>query len=289
MENNVENNSSNVYDISKVKKSRSKLTPAERKKRKRIIRLTVFISICAAVLTGLVILISQIFFNVSTITVVYTNEAHNSQRYYTDEEIIANSTIEKGDGLLLIFSSKVSKELQTKLPYISTVTIKKDFPSTVVIEVTECAKVYCFQTNSGYYLTDETGKLLEKTTEASKSKYTTVKYKTITAEVIGERVSLGNDTDKIFEYLSLVRSAGINITSADFNNMNDVYMNYDNRISIHIGKMSDEKKGVTAWEKLQLAKKALDAEDKVNPGQKGTLNMTIAKKAYFKAETETPD
>lgn len=283
------NNDSNVYDISKAKKTSKKLSPAERRKRKRIIRVSIFGAVCLAVLTGLFILISQLLFNVSTITVTYTNGGDASNRYYSDEEIIANSTIEKGDGLLLIFSSKVAKELQTKLPYISAVTVKKDFPSGVIIEVTECAKVYCFETGSGYYLTDETGKLLEKTTEAAKSKYTTIKYKTITAEVVGERVTLGGDTDKIFEYLGLVRKAGINITSADFRNMNDIYMNYDNRISIHIGKMSDEKKGVTAWSKLQLAKKSLDAEDKINPEQRGSLNMTIAKKAYFKAETETPD
>ncbi len=283
------NNTSNVYDISKAKKAKRKLTPAERRKRKRIVRVTVFFAICLAVLSGLVILISQLLFNVSTITVTYTNAADSSKRYYTDEEIIANSTIEKGDGLLFVFSSKVSEELQTKLPYISAVTVKKDLPSGIIIEITECAKVYCFETSSGYYLTDETGKLIEKTTETSKSKYTTIKYKTITAEVIGEKVVLGNDTDKIYEYLALVRKAGINITSADFTNMDNVYMNYDNRISIHIGKMSDEKKGVTAWSKLQLAKKSLEAEDKINPEQRGTLNMTIAKKAYFKAETEMPD
>lgn len=289
MGNNKDNNSSNVYDISGVKKTGRKLTPAERRKRKRIIRVSVFSVICLAVLSGLVILVSQLLFNVSAITVTYTNAGDGSEHYYTDEEIIANSTIEEGDGLLLIFSSKVSKELQTKLPYISAVSVKKDFPSGVMIEITECAKVYCFETNTGYYLTDENGKLLEKTTEASKSKYTTIKYKTITAEVIGEKVTLGNDTDKIFEYLSLVRKAGINITSADFRNMSDIYMNYDNRISIHIGQMSEEKKGVTAWSKLQLAKKSLDAEDKINPEQRGSLNMTIAKKAYFKAETELPD
>ena len=79
------------------------------------------------------------------------------------------------------------------------------------------------------------------------------------------------------------------ITSVDFTDLNDIYMEYDNRIEIHIGKMSDEANGVTPWKKLSLAKKSLDAEDKENPEQKGTLNMTISKKAYFKADTDIPE
>ena len=76
------------------------------------------------------------------------------------------------------------------------------------------------------------------------------------------------------------------ITKVNLTDMNDIYMTYDGRIEIHMGKMSDEANGVTAWKKIQLAKKSLDAEDKENPEQKGTLNMTISKKAYFKAESD---
>ncbi len=296
----------NVYDISSKKPLRTtrvRRAPSEnsqyktgdnkrkkhslsRKKRKRILRLSLLSLFLIGVIFAIVVLISHIFFKVDTVTVEYTNKAHNSKRYYTDEEVELNSSIENGDNLLFLGSSSVTKKLEKNLPYISQANIKKDFPSGVIIELTECSKVYCYKTKSGYYLADENGKFLEKTTAEDIKKYTVVVYKEIEAEKIGEEIVLGKDTDTIVSYLELIRKSGLKITHIDFTDMNDVYMDYDNRIKIHIGKMSDEENGVTAWKKLQLAKKSLDAEDSVNPKQKGTLNMTISKKAYFKAESE---
>lgn len=279
---------SNVYNISSKVSKKTALTPQERKKRKRIIRMSAFIAICLAVAAGIVILFAQLFFNVSTISVVYKNGT-NDAKYYSKKEIISNCTIEEGDGLLFVSSVKVSKALEKNLPYISEVNVKKNFPSEIVIEVTECKKIYCFSADSGYYLVNENGKLLEKTNEASIKKYTSVRCKSLTADVVGEKIKAGKDTKDIFDYLELVRKSGMNITGFDFTDIDDVYMTYDKRIEIHIGKMSDEKNGVTAWKKLQLAKKSLDAEDEVNPEQEGTLNMTIPKKAFFKAKSALPE
>lgn len=289
----------NVYDISSKKPLNSthkRHVPAQnseyktgdtkrknhsnsRKKRRRILRVSLFFFFLIAVLFSAVLLLSQVFCKVDTVTVEYTNKAVNSKRYYTDKEVTLNSSVEKGDNLLFISSAEVSQKLEKNLPYISSAVVKKDFPSGVIIQLTECKKVYSFNG----YLADENGKFLDK---AKGDDYTKITCKKVEVSVIGEKITIGNDTDAILSYLELIRKSGMNITSVDFTDMNDIYMNYDNRISIHIGKMSDEENGVTAWKKLQLAKKSLDAEDKQNPEQKGTLNMTISKKAYFKADTD---
>ncbi|MBE6782577.1 MAG: FtsQ-type POTRA domain-containing protein [Ruminococcaceae bacterium] len=288
-ENNEKKRVSNVYNISsKISTKKAALTPQEKRKRKRITRVSLFGAGFLAVVAGIVLLLAQLIFNVSTITVIYKNGS-NDPKYYSKKEIIANSTIQEGDGLLFVSSSKVSQALEKNLPYISSVNVKKNFPSEVVIEVTECKKIYCFSGDSGYYLVNESGKVLEKTNEESMTKYTSVKCKSITSDVVGENIELGKDTDDILSYLELVAKSGMNITSFDFTDIEDVYMTYENRIVIHIGKMSDEKNGVTAWKKLQLAKKSLDAEDEINPEQEGTLNMTIPKKAFFKAKSELPE
>ncbi len=290
----------NVYNISNKKplsETRKRHIPAQnvayktgdikrkghsknRKKRKRIIRLSLFVFFLVAILFSAVLLISQVFCKIDSVDVKYTNKAENSKRYYTNKEIELNSSIEKGDNLLFLSSADVSRKIEKNLPYISTAIVKKDFPSGVIIELTECKKVYSFNG----ILADENGKFIEK---AEGNDNVEIKCKKVDVTAIGEKIKIGNDTDKILDYLELIRKSGMNITKADFTKMSDIYMTYDDRIEIHIGKMSDEANGVTAWKKLQLAKKSLDAEDEQNPNQKGTLNMTISKKAYFKSDSES--
>lgn len=266
-----------------------------RKKRRRIIRGSLFIFFVIAILFSAVLALSQVFCKVDNVTVEYTNKAHNSKRYYTDKEIILNTSIENGDNLLFVSSSDIEKKIENNLPYISTAVVKKDFPSGVIIELTECKKVYAYKAETGCYLVDETGKFLELVNEKKAKKYPLIMCSEVTAEKIGEQIRVGKqseetkewkDTDTVIDYLELLRKSGMKITKVNFTDLNDIYMTYDNRIEIHMGRMSDESNGVTAWKKIQLAKKSLDAEDKENPEQKGTLNMTISKKAYFKAETD---
>lgn len=291
-ENNRKRQMSNVYDISSRKpvsrkKSRSrkkqKLTPRQRK------RLISFLMMCAgavALIFAAVFLLSKALFGVDSITVKYTEDSRKAKHHYTDSEIASNSTIDKGDNLLFLDASAVASNLEKALPYIDEAVVKKDFPSGVVIEISESDMIYCFNTSSGYYLVNDSGKLLEKTNESALKKYTKVTCKTIEADVVGEKIRIGEDTEEILSYLELVRKSGLKITHINFSDINDVKMNYDNRIIVHIGKMSHEDEGVTAWKKLQLAKKSLQAEDEANPEQEGTLNMTIAKKAFFSVKTE---
>ncbi len=278
----------------KSKDEKRRTHAINRKKRRRIIRVSIFTFFVFAILFSLVLALSQVFCRVDTITVKYSDKADNSKRYYTNEQIISASTVSKGKNIVFISTSKAGEKIETLLPYISDATVKKDFPSGVVIEIKECKNIYAFSADVGFVLADESGKYLETADEKKASAYPILSVDTVKTEAVGESITLidGKDTDstaEILEYLKLVRKSGIKITGADFKNMSDVYLKYDGRINIHIGKMSDEKNGVTAWKKLQLAKKSLEAEDKQNPEQRGTLNMTIAKKAYFKAESELPE
>lgn len=305
----------NIYDITKHKplkrrkqvpqgvknKSKDEIRRSHaiaRKKRRRIIRVSLFFFFVIAILFSLVIGLSQAFCRVDTISVKYTNKASSSKRYYTSDEIVLSSGITKGKNLLLLSGNNAAEKIETLRPYISKANVKRDFPSGVVIEVTECKQVYAFKSSVGYVLTDENGKYLEIADSKKAEKYMIVSSKNVTATDIGSSVVLtdgDNDdksrdiTDTVFEYLTLLRKSGLNITKADFTDIDDIYLEYDNRIEIHIGKPSDEKNGVTAWKKIQLAKKSLEAEDKQNPTQKGTLNMTIAKKAYFKQTSDIPE
>lgn len=268
------------------------------KKRRRILRGALFIFFMIAVLISAVLGLSQVFCKVDTVTIKYTNKAQDSKRYYTDKSIILSTGIENGDNLLFVSSADVGEKLEKNMPYISSAVVKKDFPSTVVIEVTECSKVYAFKAKTGYCLADGNGKFIELTDGKKAEKYTVVSCGNVVSSLTGEPLSLGKmdmetetypDTQKILDYLKLLKKSGMKITSVDMSDMTDISMVYDGRIDVHVGKMSDEENGVTAWRKLQLAKNALAKQDEVSKTQKGRLELAISKKAYFTADEEIPD
>ena len=79
--------------------------------------------------------------------------------------------------------------------------------------------------------------------------------------------------------LGAIKESGMKkLSYISFKNIDDLYMEYDSRIVIHVGDRD------TITDKLKLAAKTLEAEDENNPTQTGKLNLTVEKKAYF-----TPD
>lgn len=287
-------NQTSTYKTGDTKR---KAHSVNQKKRRRILRGTLFIFFMIAVLISAVFGLSQVFCKVDTVTVKYTNKAQDSKRYYTDKNIILSTGIENGDNLLFVSSADVSSKLEKNLPYISSAVVKKDFPSAVVIEITECSKVYAYKAKTGYCLADENGKFIEMADSEKAENYTVVTCADVVTSVTGEPVSLGGidketgeypDTQKILDYLELLRKSGMNITSVDISDLTDINMVYDGRIRIHVGEMSDEENGVTAWRKLQLAKNALEKQDEVSKTQTGKLELAITKKAYFTADKEVP-
>ena len=61
------------------------------------------------------------------------------------------------------FKNEAEKQenIQNKLPYISKAVITRRLPSSVIIEIESTDAVFCFNTGSGYALTDADGKVLE--------------------------------------------------------------------------------------------------------------------------------
>ncbi len=275
--------------------TKRKAHSVNQKKRRRILRGSLFIFFMIAVLVSAVFGLSQVFCKVDTVTIKYTNKAHDSKRYYTDKNIILGTGIENGDNLLFVSSADVGEKLEKNMPYISSAVVRKDFPSTVIIEVTECSKVYAFKAKTGYCLADEKGKFIELADSKKAEKYTVVMCSDAVSTLTGEPLQLGKqdeatgeypDTQKILDYLELLKKSGMNITSVDIRDLTDISMEYDRRIRVHVGEMSDEENGVTAWRKLQLAKNALSKQDEVSKTQTGKLELAISKKAYFTADKE---
>ncbi|MBR4940493.1 MAG: FtsQ-type POTRA domain-containing protein, partial [Clostridia bacterium] len=96
------------------------------------------------------------FFTVGEIN-VYGNSKH------TKEEIIELSGVDYGDSLLLLSKSKIKNGIVGDSLYIEDVTVRRLFPDTVEITVTDKTVAYAFEANGAYWIASGTGTLLDLT------------------------------------------------------------------------------------------------------------------------------
>ncbi|MBQ2847387.1 MAG: FtsQ-type POTRA domain-containing protein [Clostridia bacterium] len=269
---------------------RRQLTPEERAvrakklKRKRNFRL-------AIVIIGFFLIISLIVcpivvfaaFRVKNFTVEGTSA-------YTVEEIIDASGIEEGKSLVLIDINEASAAIEKKLPYTDNVRITKKLPDGIVIRLDSTEKSFAIALSNGTYaLLDSNLKVLEYSPEipegitlikgAAPAKYETGETLAFVSEP-GKEDEEAETGDRmlslILEITSSVKEYGIkDVNLIDVTTRSDLYLIYQNRIVLKLGDSSE------IQSKLSLGQRVIEKEDAISLTQSGTVNLTVAKKAYF--------
>lgn len=113
-------------------------------------------AVSAVLILAAVMVACAVFFRVETIEVV--GNAH-----YTAQEIIDVTGVETGDNLFTLDRARLAREIQSRLPYVQTVSIRRALPDSLVISVTEGEAVAAISHAGRWWLLDSTGKLLEET------------------------------------------------------------------------------------------------------------------------------
>ena len=107
--------------------------------------------ICAALF-----FIASVFFEVKTIEVTGTIR-------YLPEYVAELSGVESGDKLLFINRFQISQNLFEKLPFVKEIKVRRRFPNTVLIELTERTPAAKLVSGGISYIIDEEAFLLEYT------------------------------------------------------------------------------------------------------------------------------
>lgn len=294
-----QSNSKIRYFPQEEKKNKSKQPKKMSAKRKKQIRrikgIAIFSSICIALISLLVILTSNQIFKIKTIKINYelpkTTQSQKQTRKYTDEQIIKSSGTAIGRNLAFLKIEKATQTLEENLPYIDVLSMDKKGFSTLIINAKQVNPTYAIAFEGSYALTDENLTVLDVIIDKEKVKpYTLVSYLKVSNVEIGKTIEFF-DYDKntkqennkykndVMSVLGAIKESGMKkLSYISFKNIDDLYMEYDSRIVIHVGDRD------TITDKLKLAAKTLEAEDENNPTQTGKLNLTVEKKAYF-----TPD
>jgi len=123
---------------------------ARRKRRSAAYALLSIVLITAAV--GLAL---SFFFNINRIEV-------NGSAIYTDSAVIAASGIKEGDNLFFINRGAALRNIFEDFPYVHEVRLVRRLPGTLVINVTERESLGLVAHETGHWLIDGTGRLLEQ-------------------------------------------------------------------------------------------------------------------------------
>ncbi|MGN0675503.1 MAG: cell division protein FtsQ/DivIB [Oscillospiraceae bacterium] len=213
------------------------------------------------VLVIFAILSVTVFFNVETIEIVGSS-------IYSADEIISASGIEGGDNMIRKNMSKAEKDIAKELTYIETAEINRKLPSSVEIVVTPCIETASLQSEEGFIIVSESGKILRYANEPVEN--TLVFYGAEPAEemLVGKTFASSdeNKTEVIFELMKRADSGFVSkITSFDVTDRLNVSCVYENRIDIQLGLISD------IDYKFRLAEEILTT--KISPDAEGRLKM----------------
>ena len=127
----------------------------ERRRQQRIRRKIFYAVLIFIVIIIGIVLSLTVFFNIATIDV-------KGESIYSADEITAASGIKIGDNLFLLKKSNAEANICEKLPFIGSVDIKISVPSRVVLTVKQTSIKCAVESDSGYIMLDETGKVLCK-------------------------------------------------------------------------------------------------------------------------------
>ena len=130
---------------------RDSLKHKEQMKRRRSI---IFIAgLILAMTVALCILSVTVFFNISNIDV-------QGKSQYTDIQITEASKVEYGDNLIRADKERIASNISEKLPFTGEITIKRSFPNTLTIIVSDSKISSAIEYNKKYYLLNDEYKVL---------------------------------------------------------------------------------------------------------------------------------
>ena len=178
----------------------------------------------------------------------------------------------------------ISENLFFNLPYVGSVTIEKDLPSTLIINVIDTVASAAISNNKGsYILINDEGKVLNADSQVVTEGIPVVSGVEVESYKVGEAITFKTEEtgDILIQLLKASTKAGIiGMTEIDLTDVSAISMKYDNRIKILVGP------AVKLETKILRAASAIDRENEINQYETGVLDLRTDPKVFFKAGLE---
>ena len=264
-------------DLTKAEKKALKLKKQRRTQIIRRIKVGTGLSFVLAVV--LYLLCALVFFKIGSVVVVPASEdSITGSKYYSDEEIIRVSGAEKGESLVLISKKEVKDAVESLLPYIGNVTVKRSYPSTLKLIVEDYDAFFAVEQNGMYTLLNKEFKVLE-TSENIPTGCAKLDGVEFTEMFIGANALFADSSDeaRLANLIDECEKAGIeNITRYDLTNIANVRIMINYRITFVLGTLTD------LGDKLSLALRTVDAETSGNSEAHIIIDVTNPDRSYVR-------
>ena len=204
---------------------------------------------------------------------------------YSQQHVAEASGLKTGDNLVLFDKISVKEGIYQACPYLDTVQIRRRYPSGIEIIVTECEPVAVIQDetktitigDTGCWLIDRNGKLLENIPYSQHSELTRIYGVTLVKPEIGKSAEiLQEDTKKpLFLLLNTAEDDGIlqDIGGMDFSEPYAIRFNYLGRFVVKLGSTEDLD--------VKMRYLHLIVEEKLGSNAAGTLDLSDVQTARF--------
>lgn len=218
------------------------------------------VAISAAIVAAL-----TLFFKVDTITISGTTR-------YSSEEIIQASGIQIGDNLFLLNKYEISDAIIEALPYVSSVSISRQLPDTLVIEVTDSNQGGVIAQDGTYWVISSSGKILGQRSEAGSGAL--IHGITLQEPVVGGTITAAEgDERKLSQLLDLfaaLEEKGMlqGVQAIDFSQEGEISMDYSDRFTVILPYGADFPYKLT---QLSMVIEQLEEQGDQRPG---TIDMT---------------
>lgn len=213
------------------------------------------------VLVIFAILSLTVFFNIETADIIGSS-------IYSPDEIIAASGIKGGDNMIRKNMSKAEKNITSELIYIEEAHITRKLPTSVEILIVPCVETASLQTEDGYLIVSESGKILRADAEPAEDTLVFLGAEPAEEMHIGMTFASADEdkTEVIYELMSRADDGfASKITSFDVTDRLNISCLYEDRITIEIKSTADLEY------KFRLAEEILST--KISSDTEGVLKM----------------
>ena len=181
-----------------------------------------------------VIFVMSITFRVSDISV-------NGNSHYTDEEIINAIDIEEGDNLFFFDRFAAVSRVFAKLPYVEEVSVTRNLPNRVIIDVTESSAIAYLPLGSELWTIDRNGKVLGKAAEGEEESLVKITGFEPGTLYVNEPVTSADGEQRPVEYLiailEQIYARGLlgTVTEIELSNVNSAELEYAGLYTVKLG------------------------------------------------------
>lgn len=261
--------------------SRDEVRSINKKKnhrKRKIKRIAVLCLFALAVICAGIALVLTVFFRIDTITIQVQGD-----RLYNDQDVIASAGIELGDNLFFVSEKKLNETLTDNMPYIKEVTIEREMPDTLIINVVYATSAAAIPYGNGYIIVDPEGKVLDNNSPIVPEGVPVVSGLSAVDPIEGQSIVL-NDAENTEDFLAITKaiddSGFENLTEISFIKKGYFQLKYEDRITLKLGNMTN------IAEKIDRAKAAVDRQNTINPYFVGLFNLSVEPNVYISAGDE---